>query len=320
MLSLEDLVTLSCEKEQLFGDGKYQSSHLSAKLVKRLISICFPIKLAHVYSIKRQELLLLLLNKCSKYPKYLDIVIFSIFSFLEDTDFHDVTWISCCESGYLHRLLRSLFLMLPNANQSTFVSFIVRKLGSLSVSSNISAPSHSNQLFEKRNRLLIASEFFHIIGIARKSGNVSWLDHSETIVEAGHKVITDNNLFSSLDTEFSSVFFIKILISYQTILFELLSSTSSLSLSSTLSSSFLSKTCSLIYEDAEKLLVYLQTKECCYMKSLNEIALLVCLKVLQILKDQRLITIVKVIPFLPFFMFFFLQFSVFCLPFLSRCF
>lgn len=184
MASLEDCIPLSSDKRSFFHLKTTSPAleNLSKSSIQRLMKLCLPIQLQHVYSKKKQELLFLLLNSLatSSYADYKDYILVSILQFLEGADFHDVIWINCCESGFLHRLLRKLFQILTKEKKETYVSFIIRKM----ILATKESPNEDQ--FEKRNRLLILQEFLHIIGTTT---SVSWIEATQTLAEVGKNIV-----------------------------------------------------------------------------------------------------------------------------------
>lgn len=89
------------------------------------------------------------------------------------------------------------------------------------------------------------------------------------------------------DNEFTSSLAIKILISYRTILTEILSN---LKYTDTLTNESLKESIKIFFQVSE--IIFLQKKQF-YEKSLNEISLLICLKSVQILKDSSIIIVSK---------------------------
>jgi hypothetical protein len=285
MCSLEACVPLSSD-DRSFYQVKSNSpalTNLQSTSIQRLMKICFPIQLQHVYSKKRQDLLCLLLNSLSKTSQrdYHDVVLMHMLEFLESADFNDVVWINCCESGFLHRLLRKLFHILSEEKKITYVSFILRKLQLTAIS------KEKEQPFQKRNRLLILQEFLHIIGTTTTA---KWLESHEILAVIGKKIGKE----FIFDNEFTSVLAIKILIAFRTILNEIISSTNDQNGFNTINSMenpAIRESVRVYFQVSE--LIFLQKKEF-YEKSLNEISLLICLKTVQLLKDDSVVIVSKV--------------------------
>lgn len=149
------------------------SSNLHADKVSRMIRLSLPIKLRHCFSIQHQRLLFQLIELCKGDSEAYSKVIPNLILFIQQIDYRDVLWISCCETGFAFNLLKETIDVSSFDDKYTLAEILVHRMHEMA---DIFA--NSKDANSIANATLVVQEILNALAACH---DFPWLLHQEKI-------------------------------------------------------------------------------------------------------------------------------------------
>lgn len=158
--------------------------------IARLMKICLPVQLHNCFSDKQQVLLFTLMDMTKVNAKLREKVLPELIKFLEQFNPDDITWVSCCESGFAYNFTRKLLEISPKEEKVGIAAFIIHQLKDVAdqiqpLNTATAEELPKEELLRRRSHFFLLQELFHIVAACEL---IDWILHKETISLCSKKI------------------------------------------------------------------------------------------------------------------------------------